>query len=652
MPPKCLTGAALLVLLAVFSPPAQGRFFGFGSDSSQVNFPYTVNDDAGDNWFIDGQGTIRQQMGQPIYAQGALLSINGAYFNAMNNTGKLDSKTGELVLENQIGPVSVTRYILVDKTQNFVRYVDVFHNPAAQEVTINAQVQSNFMYGIPSSSLVADPKAKKNLIGWVGMTPFGRAAAEMFGGKGSKNPPQIASQMGNNVVTASWSIKIPGGKDAAIMHLHLIAASTDAGTQFMQTIKETTLMRSLPVKLRQMVINFPVEDDLIGDIEILRGDIFDIVELRDGDQLHGTLGETDFKLDTFYGPLDLPVAHVVAMINTGQFRTRQLMVLSDGEIFGGRLEKSDIGIELTSGQTVQIPLDQISRFGYRRQVDEPEEWTFDQPMVLMRSGDRVQVQMPTQLISVNTRYGLLNLDPRQIASILFQNDTSGIQQMVMTDGSQLGVIVTAPALQLKLGGQAGSQVVTFPTDGMLRLQLMGKVADIDDSTPVITMANGDTLCGSLSGPIKLDTSFDTLTLDASQIRAMERTGDAGDLRITLGDGTVATGQIRDSAIACRLLCGTDLMAPVSLISQYDQPSPQPAEQTLEQIRKAVANLSADDWHQRDAAQATLTSLGPVVVGVLRQMRDNQPDEAKQRIDAILRSIDESSKSADNSPAAQ
>jgi hypothetical protein len=49
-------------------------------------------------------------------------------------------------------------------------------------------------------------------------------------------------------------------------------------------------------------------------------------------------------------------------------------------------------------------------------------------------------------------------------------------------------------------------------------------------------------------------------------------------------------------------------------------------------------LSAEDWHQRDNAEAALTTMGPAVIGVLRQIRPTAPPEAQQRIDAIIRKV--------------
>jgi hypothetical protein len=85
---------------------------------------------------------------------------------------------------------------------------------------------------------------------------------------------------------------------------------------------------------------------------------------------------------------------VIALLNVGAFRPRQLVVTTDGQIFGGSLKQETLELQLSSGQVTKIPLSQVTRMGYRKRPGEPEEWTFEKPIVLMRSGERVAVRMP------------------------------------------------------------------------------------------------------------------------------------------------------------------------------------------------------------------------------------------------------------------
>ena len=60
---------------------------------------------------------------------------------------------------------------------------------------------------------------------------------------------------------------------------------------------------------------------------------------------------------------------------------------------------------------------------------------------------------------------------------------------------------------------------------------------------------------------------------------------------------------------------------------------------IERIKALVTELSAEDWKQRERAEAQIVTLGPAAIGVLKQMSGNVPPEAQQRIDSILKQIE-------------
>ena len=64
---------------------------------------------------------------------------------------------------------------------------------------------------------------------------------------------------------------------------------------------------------------------------------------------------------------------------------------------------------------------------------------------------------------------------------------------------------------------------------------------------------------------------------------------------------------------------------------------------LEKITAIVTDLSADDWKQRDRAQAQLLSMGPVAAAALKDLRSKQPPEGQKGIDIVLQKFDEQRK---------
>jgi hypothetical protein len=638
--------SALVLLTAVLSmaQPVPARAIvrnAGGAAGGTVTLPYTVPDNRGNQWMIYQYGQIQQQGNTPIYSQGAMLQINNSYPQVRNNQGRIDEKTGELLLENMpIGNVSLTRRILINKEEGYVRYIDIIKNTQNQEQTVNLNLNTNINYGVQTATTVPDPKKKDQNIAWVAQTHAnGQCIAEIYAGKGAKVAPTIQHQQGNNQVYARLSPTIPAGKEVAIMHFHMITPSIDAGTKFVLDMKESKVMAGIAPAIRKIILNFRGGENFIGDYEILRGDILDVVELRSGDQLKGTLQEKSYKLQTFYGQVELPVDKVIGLINVGNYRPQQLLVTKDGEIFGGKLNRDTLALALSSGQVTQVPVSQITRMGYRKRSGEPEEWTFDKPIVLMGSGDRIGVQMPTKDVEVTTRYGLLRLRPDSIAAINFLVEEHAAHDVYLTDGSRFAGFVTGDAFEMKLSGEGPVQTVKFPTAIVRRLQFAKPSESDADDLPVLKLTNEDVLVGSLSGGLKLDTAFNTIAIDAGEIKRLVHTpASPSDVQVVLWDESIVSGQLQEQQLTCQLKSGVTLKVPVALVAEYTQPKPHASGAVAEAIKALVAELNADDFKKRNAAQERLIAMGPIVLATLEQVRGQQTPEAQQRIDAVLKQL--------------
>lgn len=624
-----------------------------GQPQGNINLPYTIGDNQGNQWMIHQYGQLQQQGNTPVYSQGAMLQINGQYPQQRGNVARLDAKTGELIIENlnltSAPGVTLTRRISFDKEEGSVRYIDIFRNASNRDATLNLNWMSNMNYGIQTATTVADPKKRENNIGWVATTHAnGRVVAEMFAGKNAKVVPTIVHQQGNNQVNYQLAPTIPAGKEVAVMHFHMTTNSADAGQKFITTMKESKVMASIPAALRKIIINYRGGDNFIGDYELLRGETLDVIELKSGDQLRGTIKQAAYRLQTFYGPVDVPVDRVIGMINIGEFRPRQLVVTRDGEVFGGYLQDQKMPLELSSGQVTEIPVAQVSRMGYRKKANEPEEWTFNKPMVLMRTGDRIGIKMPAGEVEVVTRYGRLKLRPDAVAAVNFQSEEHGVHDIFLTDGSKFAGLIAAEAFEMTLATEGPEQKVKFPASSIGRLQLAPSPEEASkEEQAVVALANEDQLVGSLVGKLNLDTAFTTLGIDATQIKKLTKTaGSPTDVQVTLWDDTSVSGQLQEPEVTCQLKSGGVMKVPVALVQEYNEPRPKPSANALETIRQLVVQLDAADAGQRDAAAERLAAMGSVAADALKPLRGQATPEQQQRIDGVLRRIEGEPKGAD------
>jgi hypothetical protein len=273
--------------------------------------------------------------------------------------------------------------------------------------------------------------------------------------------------------------------------------------------------------------------------------------------------------------------------------------------------------------------------------------------------------MPAGPIEVVTRYGKLSLKPETVAGIVFQSEEHGVHEIVLTDGSRFAGLVPADTFEMTLedanvgpttqpspaSSANGAQTVKFPASAIARLQLAAKVDDPDDDTPTLSLANEDLMVGSLSGELKVETVFDTITVNAAELKALTHPADNPlDVQLELWDGSTLSGHLQQPDVQCQLSSGVSVRVPVALVKEYRQPQPQPSGQMVERIKATVADLGAEDWRVRDRAEALLTQMGPSAAGVLKDLRDRQSPEAQARIDSILKELEKQRKPANGTAA--
>jgi hypothetical protein len=626
---------------------------GFTAARAQDNnpsaaLPHNFQDRESNQWVIQPGGWFTMGGNVPTYANAAMLLYNGSQQLTQHlNRASVVAKTGELILVGEprqpvnprTRPVEVTRRILFNPDGPYVRYIDILKNPSAQDVSVTLQIQSVMNFGVQTANTITDPKAKSNVLGWTAQTHGAKAVVGMYAGKNSKFPIAITHQQGNNVVQASFSVNVPAGQEVAIAHFHGTVNGMDAGLEFVNSARESKLFADLPPAVRKVIVNFRLNNQFVGDRELLRGEAADVIEMRSGDVIRGTIKEQGFVVQTIFGNVEMPADKVLGGFNTGEFRPVQLLVTVDGELIGGHLTRDVISIELANGQTTQVPLSQISRFGYRKRAGEPEEMSLNKPFVELRSGDRVAIELPVEPIEFVTRLGSLQLPPSSVHTILFDSEEHGVHELRLVDGTKLAGLTAGETIVLKLANF--ERQITVQQSLVRSLRLSTKTLEEDDSAARLLLTSGDAILGGLVGTLKLQTTFDTITLNAAEVRALtrvERTGGV-DVQVTLWDQSILSGALHEPLVTARVVGGIELKIPIALVQSYVQPLPQPSTTMVEQIRKLVKELSAEDWKARDLAESQLVALGPAVITTLKEMRDGEIPEGQQRIDNILKALE-------------
>jgi hypothetical protein len=103
----------------------------------------------------------------------------------------------------------------------------------------------------------------------------------------------------------------------------------------------------------------------------------------------------------------------------------------------------------------------------------------------------------------------------------------------------------------------------------------------------------------LTGTLKLDTAFSTITINAGEVKKLTHTAGApSDVQVVLWDDTTVSGQLQEQELAVLLKSGVAMKVPVALVEEYNQPRPQASGVVVESIKSLVGELNSDDWKAR------------------------------------------------------
>jgi hypothetical protein len=609
------------------------------AQNQPVPLPYVFHDDRGSNWDVMYDGSIGDG-GNDLYDGGGRLFVNNsAQYQSPTQLATLDSLHNELTFPPQpIAGLNISRRVAVLPSLSTVRFTEVLENPTDTSIKVQLRCYFNMGGSVQQAEPLVDEHKPRQPVGYA-ISDQNNAVAMIAAGRSSKMSVRFNYRINDDNVDIFYDVEVPPRQTVAVVHCQLRRQNASEAANAWKDLKEKELLKDMPRDLRRRVVNFPTGDGYVGDREILRGDALDIVELRGGDTYRGTVKVDRFHLQTLYGPIILPAEKVVGLLNVGLFRPTQLLITSEGEVFGGRLDVDVIKLQLTSGQITLIPLSQVTRLGFRKRPGEPEEWNFEsKSMAYLSGGERMRVRLPGTDFNLATPSGPIRLNPSVVASIVFQGEQNNVPEVHLTDGSRLSALLGTSWFDMALVGLGSEQRARIPAAALQRFNFAPE-PETDPLTPSFTLSNHDRLVGTLGGTLSLETPFDTLHVEGAQVKAMTHTR-AGehDVQITLWDDSTLSGRLVESHVTCLLKCGVIIRVPIALVETYSQPLPLPSPPMVEQIKRVARELDADDWKIRDQAQTQILAIGPPAMSVLRQIQPTSPAEAAQRIELIIQRL--------------
>lgn len=603
----------------------------------QVNMtPLLLTDGGKFRWDIHQNGNLGSCTDN-AYSGGMNIQINNAGFGSPGQG--FMNKAGD---EVEIGPYNVgnvrfSRRIKVYQDIPLARWLNIFENPTAQEITVNMACYSHFSWQLNgfktnSGQNTFEEQDYAMVTHVQGGMPNVPLLLHVVCGKKSKVRPTI--QVQNNSFWVRYSFTIPPNGTAVIAMFESQGRSMDDHMKFLETLKPAKLLKDLPSSARKLVINF-ASTGHAGNIELERNEAHDSVVLASGDPMFGTITNESFAVATIFGEVVLPAKNVIGMGVRDSGLGTVAFVLADGQTIVG---KADIKLDLTlsTGGKMNIPLKDIAHWSYRISQAKPEESPATGPTAALRTGDLLILDPKGLKLPFITRYGRIDLQAENLLDIAMVNQGNGVHRAQFVNGSSLGGFLDSQDVALPAVMAPKLQV---PRDMIMRLTF-GSTETIDPSLSKIVLANDDELCGRvITEGLNLNTEFNPQQIQMGEIKSMIFSKAQPDRAVlTQWNGTVIRGQLEQKELAFQVVPGPLMNIDIAQVVSLAQFQSVPAQEILKQVDALVARLGAESFKDRHDATQTLMKLSsqdPRVPGYLKGfLKDNDP-EVRQRITSVI-----------------
>jgi len=541
-----------------------------------VSSSWTVTDSAGFRWDIYlNYGQVNDGTND-AYDGGMQLQISGSTMS-VSQQGRL-SKSGD---EVEIGPwrrgsVNVYRRIYVDKQVGYCRWIDVFENTSTSAQTLNLRYYSNMG---SSTQTTFTTSGQTNLTekdwGIVTASSGGSrpAIVHIFATRNAKIRPSFQFRRGDDNLYYNHSLKIPPRKTVALCFIEAQRRPLSAAQKFLEEFKVERELKKVPAPLRRIILNMGGAMLSLGSLELPRHEKHDLLVQRGGNELLGTIQNTEYVIDTLQGKMTLPAARVVGLHAPVGAGDRIKLGLADGQVMVGKLASGAIKLRLVNGNMMSLTVDMIDTAAYRVSPQRPEEIAFRRPMIVLRNGQQLFFKQTDVDWGFHTQYGRIVLKPENLNSLILDTPDGGLHRAVFSNGSVLsGLLVQENMnLALDLGPKLGIKRYLVRKFGLPTPPYSGP------EPGELQLRNEDTLSGRIADKVvNIKTADnDLVSVKADDIAAVTVPDGAslGVLRIKLHNGTTVDGTLAGKTIAFQITPGPRLDVYVGHIMEINQPKP-------------------------------------------------------------------------------
>lgn len=606
----------------------------------RVNFTRNMTDGGGYTWDLQ-YGLYLNQGLNYIYGGGSMyLQIRGSTMSAPNGQGA-ESAAGD---EIEIGPMNLGnvqcyRRCKVYKDVAFARWLDIYVNSTGQAQTVPVRIFSNTNSSIGSitTSSGENTFGEKDFAFVTDHQGQRVALLHVACAAKSKVRPTVQANVNNNQIYYNYELNVPANGTVIIAYFESQGKTAAEVKDRMKAFRASAMFKDLSPEVRKLIVNWRLDDDF-GDIDLSRNGTYDTVLRKNGDAIYGTIANETFTIEAFYGTLPLPAKDVIGFVEVPGQDQQVRAVLSGGQVITGKLKDNNLVLKLPTGGDLKIGFDKITQCSYRISKEKPEEVVMKDPLIVLRTGDRLAFEMDKLSCTFQTRHGQINLSGKDLLEVKLFHEDHGVHRVTFLNESVLAGVLGPDRISLPIKYDSKIKL-DIARDMILSIRYPNEAKDAGDLVS-ITLNNEDRLFGRLQDKAyDIVTEFGDVSIKPNNIVSLnfDRSQPSW-VAMKLWNGTTLRGRLKQESLKFAIQPGPELDINVGQIASLECPDALPPDETVDQVKKLVAMLDAANFKDRQEAQEALEKMGPTIIPMLKKGLADKNPEVRQRLQAIIEKL--------------
>lgn len=163
---------------------------------------------------------------------------------------------------------------------------------------------------------------------------------------------------------------------------------------------------------------------------------FDLLNLRNGDSLTGTILNPEITLRSSYSELKFPRGILATLrFPEGKEGLGEVIALN-GDKFSGFVLEKDLKFRLRQGAVMEVRMEKVDTVGFGYQPGEPQKFP-ESPQITLRNGDLFSGKMLSPQMIINTGYADVTIHLEEVAKIENSGTDKVVTRVTLVNGDIL-----------------------------------------------------------------------------------------------------------------------------------------------------------------------------------------------------------------------